>query len=408
VNDTQATGEIRERCPGDAQVDGNVILCFNVGSSSVKFALYIADGSQEALCADGIVDRVALKDGKLRVYGSDKEVLKETGAETENHKEAMQEVFRVLDELKLHRPEAVGHRIVHGGPDFIEPVKVDQVVRRALRKIAGFAPLHLPVEIEAMDTVGDYLPGIPQVACFDTAFHQKMPELARRLPLPRRFWDEGLRRYGFHGLSYEYILHVLGGSGRTIIAHLGNGASMAAVKNGVPMDTTMGFTPAGGFMMGTRCGDLDPGVLVYLLKEHGYDSAGIEDLVNRKAGLLGVSGTSPDMKTLLAKRDKEPHADQAVQMFCYQIQKYIGAFVAVLGGLDDLVFTGGIGEKAAPVRREICERLGYFGIELSQEENEMNSRVISVPTSACTVHVIPTREDLVIARHTRRLVFEAG
>jgi acetate kinase len=408
VTDTRAVNEIRASGPGDSRAEENVILCFNVGSSSVKFSLYTANGNRETLSADGIVDRIALKGGKLRVYGPDKEVLKEAGAETKGHKEAIQEVFSVLDELKLSRPEAVGHRIVHGGPDFTEPVKVDQDVRKTLKEIVGFAPLHLPVEIEAMDAVSDYLPDLPQVACFDTAFHQKMPETARRLPLPRRFWDEGLRRYGFHGLSYEYILHVLGGAGRTVIAHLGNGASMAAVKNGQPMDTTMGFTPAGGFMMGTRCGDLDPGVLIYLLKEKSYDASGLEDLVNRKSGLLGVSGASPDMKTLLAKREKEPHAEQAVQMFCYQIQKQIGAFVAVLGGLDNLVFTGGIGEKAAAVRREICERLGYFGIELNREDNEMNSRIISAPTSACIVHVIPTKEDLMIARHTRRLVFELG
>jgi acetate kinase len=235
-----------------------------------------------------------------------------------------------------------------------------------------------------------------------------MPETAQRFPLPRDLWDEGIRRYGFHGLSFEYIMSALGtaGLGRLIIAHLGNGASLAAVLNGRPMDTTMGFTPAGGLVMGTRSGDLDPGVLIHLMKEKRCDTGGIDELINNRSGLLGVSGISPDMKTLLEIRDREPNAAQAVEMFCYSLRQHIGAFTAVLGGLDTLVFTGGIGEHSAPVRSQVCRGLAYLGVELDSNRNAVNAEVISVAGSACTVRVIPTNEDLMIARHTRAILFK--
>ena len=234
-----------------------------------------------------------------------------------------------------------------------------------------------------------------------------MPEVAQRFPLPRELWDEGLRRYGFHGLSYEYILETLGpnAQGRLILAHLGNGASMAAVRDGQPIDTTMGFTPTGGFMMGTRSGDLDPGILLFLMNEKGYDSAQIDDLVNHKSGLLGVSEISSDMKSLLEKEDTDPRAKQAIDMFCYQLRKYIGAFAAVLGGLDALVFTGGIGERAAPIRWKTCQDLEHLGICIDAERNKIHADVISTSGSNCTVRVIPTNEDFVIARHTSRIIF---
>ena len=253
-----------------------------------------------------------------------------------------------------------------------------------------------------MEAVTARFPALPQVACFDTAFHHRMPELARRLPLPRTLWDAGIRRYGFHGLSYEYIVWRLGPAarGRTIIAHLGNGASMAAVRDGMPVDTTMGLTPAGGFMMGTRSGDLDPGIAIYLLRGKGYDADRLERLVNNESGLLGVSESSPDMKTLLELREKEPAAAQAVSMFCYQLRKSIGAFAAALGGLDLLVFTGGIGERAAPVRWEACQGLEHLGLQLDPERNTAHADTVSRPDSRCMVRVIPTDEDLMIARHT--------
>ena len=236
---------------------------------------------------------------------------------------------------------------------------------------------------------------LPQVVCFDTAFHRPMPELAQRLPLPGELWDKGVRRYGFHGLSYEYILDAVGsaGSGRLIIAHLGNGASLAAIRDGQPRETTMGFTPTGGLMMGTRTGDLDPGVLLYLLDQEGYDPPRLGRLVNQEAGLLGVSGTSPDMKTLLAACD---------------VRKHIGALAAVLGGLDMLVFTGGIGERAAPVRREVCDGLEYLGIRLDPGRNDAHADPVSAAGSPCAVRVIPTNEDLMIARHTHALIVQGG
>jgi acetate kinase len=281
------------------------------------------------------------------------------------------------------------------------------VLLAELRSLIPFAPLHLPSAIQCIEAVRAHFPDLPQVVCFDTAFHRNMPELAQRFPLPRELWYDGVRRYGFHGLSYEYIVSALGteGRGRLVIAHLGNGASLAAVRDGRSMDTTMGFTPTGGVMMGTRSGDLDPGVLLHLMNEMGYTPHQIDDLVSRHSGLLGLSGISPDMKTLLEQRDREPHAAQAIELFCYQLRKQIGAFAAVLGGLDDLVFTGGIGERAAPVRAEVCHGLEHLGVIVDDELNAVHAEVISRPGSACTVRVIPTNEDLMIARHVRELLF---
>ena len=236
-----------------------------------------------------------------------------------------------------------------------------------------------------------------------------MPEVARRFALPRVLWDQGLWRYGFHGLSYEYIMQALGPAApaRIVIAHLGNGASMAAVLKGRSIDTTMGFTPTGGFMMGTRSGDLDPGLMVYLMNHHGYDGRRLERLVNHESGLLGVSAISSDVKTLLEKRAVEPNAALAIEMFCYQVRKQIGALAAVLGGLDLLVFTGGIGERAAAVRLEVCRGLEFLGVALDSERNEAHADIISSKEGKCPVRVIPTNEDLMIARHTRRVIFSA-
>jgi acetate kinase len=287
---------------------------------------------------------------------------------------------------------------------------VDAQLLAELRRLVAFAPLHLPSAIQGIEAAAARFPGLPQVACFDTAFHRRMPEVAQRFPLARDLWHEGIRRYGFHGLSYEYIVATLGAAaqGRLVIAHLGNGASLAAVLNGQPLDTTMGFTPTGGVMMGTRSGDLDPGVLIHLMRAKGYDAGQLDTLVNHQAGLLGVSGLSPDMKTLLDQRDREPHAAQAVELFCYQLRKHIGALTGALGGLDTLVFTGGIGERAAPVRWEVCRGLAYLGIDLDPQKNALHADVISTPESACTIRVIPTNEDLMTARHTRTLLFSTA
>lgn len=390
----------------DSKLNGIPVLCFNMGSSSLKFDLYLLKDREESLLVEGEVERIGLRGGHLWVRDSKKEVLQDLQGDFTQHRAAIGAIFAALDRLKLPRAAAAGHRIVHGGPDHTNPAKVDAKLIETLRGLIPFAPLHLPAEIQVIEAVTLHFPQLPQVACFDTAFHRRMPEIAQRLPLRRELWEEGIRRYGFHGLSYEYILDALGAEnrGRVIIAHLGNGASMAAVLDGQPLDTTMGFTPAGGFMMGTRSGDLDPGVLLFLMNEKGYHATQIDHLVNHQSGLLGTSLISPDMKTLLEKRRNEPHADQAIRMFCYQVRKHIGALTAVLGGVDTLVFTGGIGEYAVPVRWEICQGLACLGIRLDPEKNSTNAGTVSTPASACAVRVLHTNENLMIARHTRQLV----
>ena len=385
------------------------ILSLNSGSSSLKFALYRAEPADEKLLASGAVERISLTEGLLWVRSADRgdSLLLERKEDFPDHEAAVDAVFGAAARLRLPEPGAVGHRVVHGGADHSAPERVDGRLLADLRALVPLAPLHLPGAVAGIEAVAARFPHLPQAACFDTAFHRRMPELAQRFALPGALWEEGVRRYGFHGLSYEYVLDALGDAarGRVLIAHLGNGASMAAVRDGVPVDTTMGFTPAGGFMMGTRSGDLDPGVLIHLMRERGWSADKIERLVTREAGLLGVSGLSPDMKTLLEARGQDPQAALAVDLFCYHARRHVGALTAVLDGLDTLVFTGGIGERAAAVRRRICEGLVHLGIEIDTERNQAHAGTISTPRSPCTVRVIPTDEDLMIARHTRRLLF---
>jgi len=385
----------------------HIILSLNSGSSSLKFALYRLAVNAETLLAAGAVERIGLPDGHLWIRDADKKVLTDIQRDFPDHSTAVQAAFTALQQLHLPPPAAVGHRLVHGGPEHVAPERVTPEIMTALRQLVAFAPLHLPSEIQGIEAVAARFPALPQAVCFDTAFHRRMPELAQRFPLPRALWDEGLRRYGFHGLSYEYIVERLGSAtrGRVIIAHLGNGVSLAAVRDGHPLETTMGFSPTGGCMMGTRSGDLDPGILLYLMDEKHYDARQLEQLVNHEAGLLGVSGISSDMKTLLEKRDREATAAQAVEMFCYHLRKHLGALTAVLGGLDTLVFTGGIGERAAPVRWEACQGLEYLGIQLDPQKNLVHAGSISTAHSPCTVRIIPTNEDLMITRHTRALIF---
>jgi len=266
--------------------------------------------------------------------------------------------------------------------------------------------LHLPSQLEMIEAVAAHFPDLPQVACFDTAFHSRIPEVAQRFALPQKLWEQGIRRYGFHGLSYEYVTGKLGKElgRRAIIAHLGNGASMVALKDGLPVDTSMGLTPTGGFMMGTRSGDLDPGLLIHLWKD-GYSADQLEKLLDHEAGLLGVSGETGDMKVLLQRSQTDDAARMAVQMFAYQVRKFIGAYAAVLNGLDTLVFTGGIGERAGEVRVQICSGLEHLGVALDASANAQNADVISLPASKCKVRVIQTDEDLIIARHTREVAF---
>ena len=388
-------------------MDSRIILCLNSGSSSLKFAVYRIGDGEELLLAQGAAE---LNDGQItRLWiHSAHEKVEKTGSEISSAPAPLNALAVELKRLRLPHPDAVGHRLVHGGPHHGNPERITDTLFNELGSLIPFAPLHLPDEIAGIEAVTSNFPSLPQVACFDTAFHHSMPEVAQRFALPRALWDEGIRRYGFHGISYEYIMRTLGSDppARLIIAHLGNGASMAAVKDGKPLDTTMGFTPAGGFMMGTRSGDLDPVIILYLLNEKHLKVSELAELVNHQSGLLGVSGIS-DMRMLLERRDTAPDAALAVQMFCYQLRKQIGAFTAALGGLDLLVFTGGIGEKAAPVRWETCNGLEHLGIKLERERNDANADTISTDNSRCLVRVISTNEDLMIARHTYDLVFSS-
>ncbi len=382
-----------------------VILCLNSGSSSLKFALYQIGDGKESLLAQGAVERNDAEIARLWIHSAQRKIEK-TGTGISSTSATLRTASIELERLQVPHPDAVGHRLVHGGPHHAAPERITDTLLNELRSLIPFAPLHLPDEIAGIEAVTSHFSSLPQVACFDTAFHRSMPEVAQRFALPRALWDEGIRRYGFHGISYEYIMRTLGINppSRLIIAHLGNGASMAAVKNGSPLDTTMGFTPAGGLMMGTRSGDLDPGIILYLLNKKRFDAPGLAELVNHQSGLLGVAGIS-DMKTLLERTDTEADAAMAVQMFCYHVRKQIGALSAALGGLDLLIFTGGIGERAAPVRWEACSGLEHLGVRLDHERNDANADTISTPDCACLVRVIPTNEDLMIARHTYELVF---
>lgn len=377
------------------------ILCLNGGSSSLKFAVYrISDGGEERVFS-GAIEAIGAEGGRAWLRAGDK-VLSDQSGSFANHAEAVRTMFAALKTQGVTELAAAGHRIVHGGPKFTEPQRIDDRLKAALHELIPFAPLHLPSQVAMIEAVTAHFPDLPQVACFDTAFHSRMPEVAQRFALPGKLWEQGIKRYGFHGLSYEYVVSKLGAElgQRAVIAHLGNGASMVALRDGVSIDTSMGMTPTGGFMMGTRSGDLDPGVLLHLLGA-GYSAEKLEELLNHEAGLLGVSGQSSEMRVLLEKRKTEPAAALAVQMFCYQARKFIGAFAAALGGLDTLVFTGGIGEHAATVRAEICSGLQYLGVALDGAANSRNAEVISAAGGRCVVRVVATDEDLMIARHTR-------
>jgi acetate kinase len=385
----------------------HVVLALNSGSSSRKAALYRVSAAGEEQLAAGAAEHLDTPEAQLRLRGAGKDVSRALSGDAARTPGALGALLDELDDLGLPPAQAVGHRIVHGGAHHVAPERVDSALLDELEALVPLSPLHLPGGIAGIREAGKRLPGVPQVACFDTAFHRAMPDVAERFALPRELYEAGVRRYGFHGLSYEYILRRLGPTppSRVVIAHLGNGASLAAVREGRSIDTTMGLCPTGGFMMGTRSGDLDPGVLVYLLRERGLDANALDRLVNRQSGLLGVSGTSPDMKTLLERRPEDPDAALAVRMFAYQVRKFIGAFAAALGGLDLLVFTGGIGERAAPVRWEVASGLEHLGVVLDRERNERGADPLTTADSRTVVRVIPTDEDVMIARHAFDVVF---
>jgi acetate kinase len=357
------------------------VLALNSGSSSLKFGLY-------------------------RVSASQTETLFAKTLAVEAEADIVRRIAGVLAEAGMPPPDAVGHRIVHGGPKLRHHCLIDEEVLAALEAATAFAPLHTPTALAVIRGARAYFPDLPQVACFDTAFHIDLPEIASTLPLPAELRAQGVRRYGFHGLSCESILQQLGDAPpeRLIIAHLGAGASVTAVRAGRSIDTSMGLTPTGGVIMGTRSGDLDPGVLVYLMRALGFDAAAMEDLVDHRSGLRGVSGIAGDMRQLHDAAAGSAEARLAIHMFCYSVRKQAAAMIAALDGADTLVFTGGIGENDAAVRAEICDGLSWIGVGLDHVRNGAAENPISHPASRVQVMVLPSLEDEQIARHARTLV----
>jgi acetate kinase len=386
-----------------------IVLTINGGSSSIKFALYESSGSLRRILAGGI-ERIGSAEAVMQVSGADPSDRQSCLVAAPDHSAA---VTALMDWIMARSDAitAIGHRVVHGGPNYHEPHLVTAEMLQELHRIGPYDPEHLPEELQLIEAFRRRFPNLPQVACFDTAFHHDLPRVAQIMPIPLRFQEIGVRRYGFHGLSYAFLMRELGrlaGAGplpeRVILAHLGSGASLAAVRNGRPMDTSMGFTPAGGLMMGTRSGDLDPGLLCFLAQTDKLTPPQLRNLVNHESGLLGLSGISSDVRDLLALEDREPRAADALGLFCYQIKKWIGAFAAALGGLDALVFTGGIGENAPPIRERVCAGLGFLGLTLDNAANAQPAPVISAESSRVVVRVIRTDEQLMIALATRHLL----
>ncbi len=385
----------------------DAIAVLNAGSSSVKFSLFTATGSDLALAARGQAEAL-FTSPRFVAKDADGRILTEKswgeGAQL-GHDGALDHLVAFLrTDFAQHRLAAVGHRVVHGGLDYSEPVRVDATVLSALEKFVPLAPLHQPHNLAPIRALIKLAPSLPQVACFDTAFHRNQPGVAQAFALPKAITDRGVRRYGFHGLSYEYIAHTLpqydarAAAGRTIVLHLGNGASMCAIAAGRSVASTMGFTAVDGLPMGTRSGSLDPGVVLYLLDELGMDARAIEKLVYQQSGLLGVSGISSDMRTLEASAD--PAAKAAIDLFVYRIGRELGSLAAALGGLDAIVFTAGIGENSRSLRARVCADAAWLGVEFDRVANETNGPRISTSASRIAAWVMPTNEELMIARHT--------
>ena len=386
------------------------ILTINAGSSSLKAALYDMDRTERVTLACQ-VERIGQSGSQMRIVDGGRVTLLDRTADLDSHESAARAFLEWLQHQQAEvAPSAVGHRLVHGGSTHRAPHILTPDVMDDLQELVPLDPDHLPQALAVIRVATEAYPAIPQVACFDTSFHRSMSRVAQMYPLPPRFGDAGVIRYGFHGLSCEFIVQALRaidareGEGRIIIAHLGNGASLTAVREGVSVDTTMGFTPTGGIMMGTRSGDLDPGVLLHLLEAQGMQGTALNRLVNHEAGLLGVSGLSGDMRDLLGKESSDPRAADAVTLFCYLARKSVGALVAALGGVDTLIFTAGIGEHSAPIRERICEGLEFLGFELDAERNARHAPIVSRDGSRVVVRVMKTDEDLMIARHVRHLL----
>ncbi len=387
------------------------ILTVNGGSSSIKFALFEARGSLQRLL-DGRIERIGTHSASMSAKGKDKADNFSHGVTAPDHKAAVNVLMDWLEE-RVGQDElaAVGHRVVHGGPTYTEPQRVTHEMVKKLHELEPFDPEHLPEEIQLTEDFFEHFPNLPQVACFDTTFHRDLPRVAHLLPIPRRFDARGVHRYGFHGLSYAYLMEELervagreAAQGRVVMAHLGNGASLAAVREGRAVDTSMSFTPTAGIPMSTRSGDLDPGLVWYLNRVEGVNAREFNRMVNFESGLLGISETTSDMSELLKQEGTDARAAEAVAVFCYHVKKWIGAFAAALGGLDTLIFSGGIGENAPAVRARACEGLGFLGIEIDEKQNGAGGAVISAPSSRATVRVMHTDEELMIAKTVCRVL----
>ncbi|MEO6946173.1 MAG: acetate/propionate family kinase [Nitrobacter sp.] len=395
--------------------ESSCILTINGGSSSIKFGLFeVCDPPRRLL--GGEIDRIGQKQATLRVSGLLTADNIARSVKAPDHAAAVDALMNYIEERDVQRAVvAVGHRVVHGGPKYWAPQRVTAEMVKELRALSAFDPEHLPEEIRLIEAFGRRFPGVPQVACFDTAFHHDLPLVARLLPIPRRYEAQGLRRYGFHGLSYAFLIEELArvagkeaAGGRVILAHLGSGASLAAVRDGKSVDTSMGLTPAAGVPMSTRSGDLDPGLVGYLARTEQMTPAQFTKMVNFQSGLLGISEASADMHELIEQETQHAHAAEAVALFCYQVRKWIGAFAAVLGGVDTLVFSGGIGENAPTIRTRICDRLGFLGIALDPQRNAENAPLISPEVGGVAVRVIATDETSMIAKSVTTVLKLSG
>jgi acetate kinase len=387
------------------------ILTINGGSSSIKFALFQVDPSLRRVL-EGRIERIGLPDAAFLVKGLNQADNFSRLVTAPDHTVAVAALMDWIEERSGRDAlTAVGHRVVHGGPKYSKPQRITTEMVEELHRLSPFDPEHLPEEILLTEAFHRRFPDLPQVACFDTAFHHDLPRVARLLPIPRRYEAQGVRRYGFHGLSYAFLMEELGrvagpqaARGRVILAHLGNGASLAAVRDGNPVDTSMSFTPTAGVPMSTRSGDLDPGLAWYLTRTEKMSAKQFNEMVNFQSGLLGVSDTSSDIRDLLEHEAGDVRAAEAVALFCYQVTKWIGAFAAALGGVETLVFSGGIGENASEVRARICGGLEFLGIELEEKLNMANAGVISAETSRVAVRVIGTDEEWMIANTVCRVL----
>lgn len=393
--------EFTQGAPPKLEADLNV-LALNSGSSSLKFSLYRAAESEAEMLLSGEIETIGAVEGKFHARDANgKLLLSETGA-VPDQGHAIYRIARLIADHKMPSPAAIGHRVVHGGPELRQHCRVDDKAFKRLNAATPFAPLHIPQALSLIRAAQEQFPKLPQVACFDTTFHVDLPDISRTLPIASELRAQGIQRYGFHGLSCGSIVRQLGGDlpRRLIIAHLGNGASITAIRDGQSIDTSMGLTPSGGVIMGTRSGDLDPGVLVYLAKEKNFDTAMLEDLVDHRSGLMGISDITSDMRLLHEAARSNSDAGLAIRMFCYSVRKQIAGMISALDGVDLIVFTGGIGENDCAVRAEICGGLLWMGISFDDTRNLATINPISDSSSRCRVLVLPSQEDEQIARHT--------